>query len=162
MTHQRLVRFHQELFAQKHCMHSRPMLHRIRWSWQNYWLSYTQQTICFITESTYKLWDEHVFSTCNVTGHILYHGPREQIMRFFQGLGFDKPERKGIPDFLQEVSGLKDQEVSVKSLLVSTLQHRLYWECRCTFKPFMPTCLQRHQLQIDQKQNDYAIVRCDT
>ena len=55
------------------------------------------------------------------TGHILYHGPREQIMRFFQGLGFDKPERKGIPDFLQEVSGLKDQEVSVKSLLVSTI-----------------------------------------
>ena len=32
-------------------------------------------------------------------------------MPFFQGLGFDIPERKGIPDFLQEVSGLRDQEV---------------------------------------------------
>ena len=33
-------------------------------------------------------------------------------MNFFKSLGFDIPPRKGIPDFLQEVSGKKDQEVS--------------------------------------------------
>ena len=32
-------------------------------------------------------------------------------MNFFNSLGFDIPPRKGIPDFLQEVSGKKDQEV---------------------------------------------------
>lgn len=32
-------------------------------------------------------------------------------MGFFQSLGFDIPARKGIPDFLQEVSGRKDQQV---------------------------------------------------
>ena len=46
------------------------------------------------------------------TGHILYHGPRSEVMSFFKSLGFDIPPRKGIPDFLQEVSGKKDQEVS--------------------------------------------------
>ena len=42
---------------------------------------------------------------------MLFHGPCKEVMPFFQGLGFDIPERKGIPDFLQEVSGLRDQEV---------------------------------------------------
>lgn len=45
-------------------------------------------------------------------GHILYHGPREEVMDFFNSLGFGIPKRKGIPDFLQEVSGRKDQQVS--------------------------------------------------
>ena len=44
---------------------------------------------------------------------MLFHGPCKEVMPFFQGLGFDIPERKGIPDFLQEVSGLRDQEVRV-------------------------------------------------
>ncbi len=44
-------------------------------------------------------------------GHILYHGPRADCLAFFQSLGFDIPERKDVPDFLQEVSGRKDQEV---------------------------------------------------
>ena len=47
----------------------------------------------------------------HVAGHMLFHGPCKEVMPFFQGLGFDIPERKGIPDFLQEVSGLRDQEV---------------------------------------------------
>lgn len=45
------------------------------------------------------------------TGHLLYHGPCNEVMPFFQGLGFDLPERRGIPDFLQEVTGRKDQKV---------------------------------------------------
>lgn len=37
-------------------------------------------------------------------------------MNFFRSLGFDIPPRKGIPDFLQEVSGKKDQEVASEDL----------------------------------------------
>ena len=33
-----------------------------------------------------------------------------QVLPFFEGLGFQLPERKGIADFLQEVTSLKDQE----------------------------------------------------
>ncbi|KAK9865807.1 hypothetical protein WJX84_001141 [Apatococcus fuscideae] len=43
-------------------------------------------------------------------GHVLYHGPRGEVLGFFQSLGFDCPARKGIPDFLQEVTGRKDQQ----------------------------------------------------
>lgn len=36
-------------------------------------------------------------------GHIVYFGPREGVMPFFNGMGFALPARKGIADFLQEV-----------------------------------------------------------
>jgi len=36
--------------------------------------------------------------------HILYQGPREYVLQFFQSMGFQRPERKGVADFLQEVS----------------------------------------------------------
>ena len=45
-------------------------------------------------------------------GHILFHGPQQDVVPFFESLGFKCPPRKGIPDFLQEVSGRKDQQVS--------------------------------------------------
>lgn len=45
------------------------------------------------------------------TGHLVYHGPREHVMEFFEGLGFACPERKGVADFLQEVTSRKDQKV---------------------------------------------------
>ena len=35
------------------------------------------------------------------------------MMDFFEGQGFRIPERKGIPDFLQEVTSYKDQAVSI-------------------------------------------------
>ena len=35
---------------------------------------------------------------------------RAQVLPFFEALGFQLPERKGIADFLQEVTSLKDQE----------------------------------------------------
>ena len=44
-------------------------------------------------------------------GHIIYHGPVDHVMDFFEGQGFRLPERKGIPDFLQEVTSRKDQAV---------------------------------------------------
>ncbi|KAJ0781003.1 putative P-loop containing nucleoside triphosphate hydrolase, ABC transporter family G [Helianthus annuus] len=36
-------------------------------------------------------------------GRIVYHGPRNNVLEYFEGFGFACPERKGIADFLQEV-----------------------------------------------------------
>ena len=58
---------------------------------------------------------------CHAAGHILYHGPRTEVMDFFRSLGFDLPKRKGIPDFLQEVSGKKDQAVCPLCLRATAL-----------------------------------------
>jgi ABC-type multidrug transport system ATPase subunit len=54
-------------------------------------------------------------------GSLVYHGPRGRILEFFETLGFRCPERKGIADFLQEVTSLKDQQVGgeVTSLMGS-------------------------------------------
>ncbi|KAK9923257.1 hypothetical protein M0R45_031687 [Rubus argutus] len=37
-------------------------------------------------------------------------GPRDHVLEFFETMGFKCPERKGIADFLQEVTSRKDQE----------------------------------------------------
>ncbi|XP_076902028.1 pleiotropic drug resistance protein 3-like [Bidens hawaiensis] len=42
-------------------------------------------------------------------GMIVYHGPRGNVLEYFEGLGFKCPERKGVADFLQEVVSRKDQ-----------------------------------------------------
>ncbi|KAF6261001.1 ATP-binding cassette transporter [Scenedesmus sp. NREL 46B-D3] len=42
-------------------------------------------------------------------GQMVYHGPREDVVGFFAGLGFAIPERKGVADFLQEVTSRRDQ-----------------------------------------------------
>lgn len=36
-------------------------------------------------------------------GCLIYNGPREFILEFFESMGFKCPERKGVADFLQEV-----------------------------------------------------------
>ena len=41
----------------------------------------------------------------------MFHGPRKDVLPFFSSLGFQLPERKGIADFLQEVTSKKDQRV---------------------------------------------------
>jgi hypothetical protein len=38
--------------------------------------------------------------------------PAPQVLPFFESMGFKLPERKGIADFLQEVTSPKDQAVS--------------------------------------------------
>ncbi|KAL3156297.1 hypothetical protein ABBQ32_012567 [Trebouxia sp. C0010 RCD-2024] len=43
-------------------------------------------------------------------GSMVYHGPRDQVVPFFEQLGFEIPERKGVADFIQEVCSKKDQE----------------------------------------------------
>ncbi|KAF2301515.1 hypothetical protein GH714_025374 [Hevea brasiliensis] len=44
------------------------------------------------------------------TGQIVYQGPREHVLEFFEFMGFKCPERKGVADFLQEVTSRKDQQ----------------------------------------------------
>jgi ABC-type multidrug transport system ATPase subunit len=49
---------------------------------------------------TYDLFDDIILLS---DGQIVYQGPREDILEFFESVGFKCPERKGIADFLQEV-----------------------------------------------------------
>ena len=44
-------------------------------------------------------------------GYLVYHGPREHVLEFFELQGFECPDRKGVADFLQEVTSRKDQKV---------------------------------------------------
>ena len=46
-------------------------------------------------------------------GNIVFHGPREDVVEFFESCGFQCPERKGVPDFLQEVTSVNDQKVGL-------------------------------------------------
>ncbi|CAN4097540.1 unnamed protein product [Withania somnifera] len=56
---------------------------------------------------TYDLFDDIVLLS---DGKIVYQGPRENVLEFFEYMGFKCPERKGVADFLQEVTSRKDQE----------------------------------------------------
>ncbi|CAM6083756.1 unnamed protein product [Calypogeia fissa] len=56
---------------------------------------------------TYDLFDDVILLS---EGQIAYHGPISDILEFFESLGFKCPERKGVADFLQEVTSRKDQE----------------------------------------------------
>lgn len=56
---------------------------------------------------TFELFDDVVLLS---EGQVVYHGPRDHVLEFFEGCGFQCPERKGIADFLQEVTSIKDQE----------------------------------------------------
>ncbi|KAK3219625.1 hypothetical protein Dsin_013595 [Dipteronia sinensis] len=59
------------------------------------------------TPETYNLFDDIILLS---EGQIVYQGPREQVLDFFEDMGFKCPERKGVSDFLQEVTSRKDQE----------------------------------------------------
>ncbi|KAK1434085.1 hypothetical protein QVD17_11003 [Tagetes erecta] len=56
---------------------------------------------------TYDLFDDIILLT---DGKIVYEGPRENILEFFESMGFKCPERKGVADYLQEVTSKKDQQ----------------------------------------------------
>ena len=49
---------------------------------------------------TFDLFDDVILL---LEGHIIYQGPRENILEFFESMGFKYPKRKGVVDFLQEV-----------------------------------------------------------
>ncbi|VAI31687.1 unnamed protein product [Triticum turgidum subsp. durum] len=55
---------------------------------------------------TYELFDDIILLS---DGQVVYNGPREHVLEFFQSMGFKCPERKGVADFLQEVTSRKDQ-----------------------------------------------------
>ncbi|KAL7612639.1 hypothetical protein Lser_V15G05457 [Lactuca serriola] len=56
---------------------------------------------------TYKLFDDIILMS---EGQIVYQGPSQNVLEFFELMGFKCPERKGIADFLQEVTSKKDQQ----------------------------------------------------
>ncbi|KAK8989797.1 hypothetical protein V6N11_064213 [Hibiscus sabdariffa] len=56
---------------------------------------------------TFDLFDDIILLS---EGQIVYQGPREHVVDFFESCGFKCPERKGTADFLQEVTSKKDQE----------------------------------------------------
>ncbi|GLJ08874.1 hypothetical protein SUGI_0097450 [Cryptomeria japonica] len=56
---------------------------------------------------TFDLFDDVILLS---EGQLVYQGPRDSIVQFFESMGFACPERKGVADFLQEVTSRKDQE----------------------------------------------------
>ncbi|XP_028073150.1 ABC transporter G family member 35-like isoform X2 [Camellia sinensis] len=56
---------------------------------------------------TFNLFDDIIFLS---EGQIVYQGPRDHVLDFFECCGFKCPDRKGTADFLQEVTSRKDQE----------------------------------------------------
>ncbi|GAV62861.1 ABC_tran domain-containing protein/ABC2_membrane domain-containing protein/PDR_assoc domain-containing protein [Cephalotus follicularis] len=56
---------------------------------------------------TFDLFDDIILLS---EGQIVYQGPRENVLEFFEYMGFKCPERKGVADFLQEVTSKNDQE----------------------------------------------------
>ncbi|KAK8943295.1 putative pleiotropic drug resistance protein 7 [Platanthera guangdongensis] len=55
---------------------------------------------------TYELFDDIMLLS---EGQIVYQGSKEHVLEFFELMGFKCPERKGVADFLQEVTSRKDQ-----------------------------------------------------
>ncbi|XP_024525458.1 ABC transporter G family member 31 [Selaginella moellendorffii] len=55
---------------------------------------------------TFELFDDVLLLS---EGHIVYLGPRDRILEFFESMGFKLPPRKAVADFLQEVTSKKDQ-----------------------------------------------------
>ncbi|KAG2682930.1 hypothetical protein I3760_10G006800 [Carya illinoinensis] len=56
---------------------------------------------------TFDLFDDIILLS---EGQVVYQGPKENVLEFFEYMGFKCPERKGVADFLQEVTSKKDQE----------------------------------------------------
>ncbi|KAM3375327.1 ABC transporter G family member 32 isoform X2 [Capsicum galapagoense] len=55
---------------------------------------------------TYCLFDDIILLS---EGQIIYQGPRETALEFFEFMGFKCPSRKNVADFLQELTSEKDQ-----------------------------------------------------
>ncbi|KAL8118563.1 hypothetical protein AgCh_016184 [Apium graveolens] len=56
---------------------------------------------------TFELFDDIILLS---DGHIVYQGSRTHVLSFFESMGFKCPQRKGVADFLQEVTSKKDQK----------------------------------------------------
>ncbi len=65
--------------------------------------------IPFISLASVRLWRPY--------SHVVFHGPVDQALPFYQGLGFVCPPRKDPPSFLQEIataSGMYGKRTAVK------------------------------------------------
>ncbi|CAK7336270.1 unnamed protein product [Dovyalis caffra] len=71
---------------------------------------------------TYDLFDDIILLS---DGQIVYQGPRENVLGFFEHMGFKCPERKGTADFLQEVSIKK--AVVFGAFVTSIKDQEQYW-----------------------------------
>lgn len=73
---------------------------------------------------TFDLFDDIILMA---EGKILYHGPRNSALEFFESCGFKCPERKGVADFLQEASPqqLNGPYISIRSSSILFLVFRL-------------------------------------
>ncbi|KAG9445935.1 hypothetical protein H6P81_012063 [Aristolochia fimbriata] len=56
---------------------------------------------------TYNLFDDIILLT---EGQTVFHGPRQEVLPFFESMGFKCPQKKGVADFLQEVTSRVDQK----------------------------------------------------
>uniref|UniRef100_A0A0E0JJJ1 ABC transporter domain-containing protein n=1 Tax=Oryza punctata TaxID=4537 RepID=A0A0E0JJJ1_ORYPU len=59
------------------------------------------------SQEMYDLFDDIILLS---EGHIVYQGPKEKAVDFFESLGFICPHKKAIADFLLEVTSRKDQQ----------------------------------------------------
>ena len=73
---------------------------------------------------TYDLFDDIILLS---DGQIIYQGPREDVLEFFEFMGFKCPERKGVADFLQEVNAaltfMRSASSSINLRLTRLLSH---------------------------------------
>ena len=69
---------------------------------------------------TYNLFDDIILLS---DGYIVYQGPRELVVDFFESMGFKCPDRKGVADFLQEVS--VNIFLFISSILIKNLRMSL-------------------------------------
>ncbi|KAL2320057.1 hypothetical protein Fmac_029026 [Flemingia macrophylla] len=67
---------------------------------------------------TYDLFDDIILIS---DGQIVYQGPCEYVLDFFEPMGFKCPERKGVADFLQELTTLA---ILTMTPLLRTEMHR--------------------------------------
>ncbi|KAK6772687.1 hypothetical protein RDI58_027925 [Solanum bulbocastanum] len=56
---------------------------------------------------TFNLFDDIILL---LDEKVVYQGPREDVLGFFESMGCRCPDRKGVADFLQEVTSKKDQQ----------------------------------------------------
>ena len=64
---------------------------------------------------TFELFDD-IILLCE--GRIIYYGPRENVVSFFNTIGFACPSRKNVADFLQELSQYKLEQINISSYII--------------------------------------------
>ena len=74
----------------------------------------------------YELFDDILLMA---ESHIVYHGPKEDVLPFFEAQGFKCPPRMPVPGFLQNITSRRDQRVSQTCLPA--------WQCSLQYL----TCL---------------------